>query len=136
MTAPISKALEEAIERAGRLIAVNRYGIDAIPSVELSHRCRADAEAFLRQALPGLFDGTMWLAPWEAIVTRDMESAGAVAIEWWRESADDYTMAGKVFEAMFAAMREAYLNAGQPLDPDAGLPTPEDVRGILKEQKD
>jgi hypothetical protein len=34
---------------------------------------------------------------------------------------------------VFSAIRDAYLNAEQPLDPDAGLPTPEDVRGILKD---
>lgn len=76
MTPPTSKALEEAVERAARWFNVSQ----------------TEARGMLSAALPGLFNGTMWLAPWEA--TEEM-----------RECAGDHP------NLVWVHMRDAYLNA-------------------------
>lgn len=35
-----------------------------------------------------------------AALTREMISAGVIALEWWRESADDWGLVGEIYKAM------------------------------------
>lgn len=95
--------LAERIQLVANVLPANS-GMPRSDEVEL-------AGWILRAAFPELFDGTGWLAPWNA--TAWMEDAGV----WERVvENDDGTVSVKNspddIEAIYAAMRDVYLAKG------------------------
>lgn len=131
MTTPTSKALEEAVERAAEAAYDADMGHGAWKAAVTPTKTyrRAIAHFGIAAAFPGLFDGTMWLAPWEADasmigralplvneITADDKRVGAEAcmrLTAGRPMAreGDAVIFAAQLRTDFRAMRDAYLNA-------------------------
>lgn len=103
MTGDRSMTLDERVEAAARAMAWPHADLE-----DLSHAkaefYRIKARQVIKAALPELFDGTGWIAPWEA--SDDMVRACLP------ESLGEIIERG--FEEDFAFMRDAHLKANAP----------------------